>query len=78
MNEKLNIQDLIDLLAEKHGMSKKNADSFVKEFLYPEHLRMVGRYNSLFGVVLTVLQEPEAMGKMYGLCEMDRIVVNLL
>ena len=31
MNEKLNIQDLIDLLAEKHGMSKKNADSFVKE-----------------------------------------------
>ena len=32
MNEKLNIQDLIDLLAEKHGMSKKNADSFVTEF----------------------------------------------
>ena len=32
MNEKLNIQDLIDTLAERHGMSKKNADSFVKEF----------------------------------------------
>lgn len=32
MNEKLNIQDLIDLLAEKHGMSKENADNFVKEF----------------------------------------------
>lgn len=32
MNEKLNIQDLVDMLAEKHGMSKKNADSFVKEF----------------------------------------------
>lgn len=32
MNEKLNIQDLIDLLAERHGMSKKNADGFVKEF----------------------------------------------
>ena len=31
MNEKLNIQDLIDTLAERHGMSKKNADSFVKE-----------------------------------------------
>ena len=30
MNEKLNIQDLIDLLAEKHGMSKKNADSLKK------------------------------------------------
>lgn len=32
MNEKLNIQDLTDSLAEKHGMSKKNAESFVKEF----------------------------------------------
>lgn len=32
MNEKVNIQDLIDLLAEKHGMGKANADSFVKEF----------------------------------------------
>mgnify|MGYP003205151812 CR=1 FL=1 len=32
MNEKLNIQDLIDLLAEKHGMSKKNADSFERVF----------------------------------------------
>ncbi|WP_018668683.1 HU family DNA-binding protein [Bacteroides gallinarum] len=32
MNEKLNIQNLIELLAEKHGMSKRNADSFVKEF----------------------------------------------
>lgn len=32
MNEKLNIQDLVDMLAEKHGMEKKDADSFVKEF----------------------------------------------
>jgi len=32
MNEKLNIQDLIDTLAVKHGMDRKNADSFVKEF----------------------------------------------
>lgn len=32
MDEKLNIQDLIDMLAEKHGMSKRNADGFVKEF----------------------------------------------
>lgn len=32
MNEKLNIQDLIDMLAEKHGMDKKDADNFVKEF----------------------------------------------
>lgn len=31
-NEKLNIQVLIDLLAEKHGMDKSDADSFVREF----------------------------------------------
>lgn len=32
MNEKLNIQNLIELLAEKHGMDKKDAENFVKEF----------------------------------------------
>lgn len=32
MNEKLNVQNLIELLAEKHGMDKKDAESFVKEF----------------------------------------------
>lgn len=32
MNERLNIQDFIDLLAEKHGMDKQDADGFVKEF----------------------------------------------
>ena len=47
-------------------------------FLYPEHLRMMGRYNSLFGMNLTVLQDPETIGKMYGLRGIDRIVVNLL
>ena len=30
-------------------------------FLYPEHLRMMGRYNSLFGMNLTVLQDPETV-----------------
>lgn len=32
MDEKMNIQDLVALLAERHGMSKRNAESFVKEF----------------------------------------------
>lgn len=32
MNGKLNIQDLIDMLAVRHGMDKKDADSFVKVF----------------------------------------------
>ena len=44
-------------------------------FLYPEHLRMVGRYNSLFGVDLDVWKR---MREMLNLCGVDRVVVNLL
>lgn len=32
MNERIGIQDLIDALAEKHGITKKDAEAFVKEF----------------------------------------------
>lgn len=32
MNERLTIQDLTDLLAAKHSMTKKDAETFVKEF----------------------------------------------
>ena len=32
MNERLTIQDLTDLLAAKHSMTKKDAEVFVKEF----------------------------------------------
>ena len=32
MNERLNQQSFIDLLAEKHGMDKQDAEKFVKEF----------------------------------------------
>lgn len=32
MNERLTIQDLTDLLANKHSMAKKDAEAFVKEF----------------------------------------------
>lgn len=32
MNERLTIQNLIDFLASKHNMSKKDAEAFVKEF----------------------------------------------
>lgn len=44
-------------------------------FLYPEHLRMVGRYNSLFGVDLDVWKRMEEMLELRGV---DRVVVNLL
>lgn len=30
MSDKITIQDIIELLAEKHGMSKKDAEAFVK------------------------------------------------
>lgn len=32
MSERIGIQDLIDTLAEKHGITKKDAEAFVKEF----------------------------------------------
>ena len=32
MNERLNIQNLVRLLAEKHDMDRQDAESFVKEF----------------------------------------------
>lgn len=32
MNERLSMQDFVELLAAKHGMSKKEAEGFVKEF----------------------------------------------
>lgn len=44
--------------------------------LYPEHLHMTGRYNSLFGVDKTFLEEPE-MWKKIKRMKPDRIVVNL-
>ena len=44
--------------------------------LYPEHLHMIGRDNSLFGVDKTFLEEPEMWKKMKG-AKPDRIVINL-
>lgn len=32
MSERIGVQDLIDALAEKHGITKKDAEAFVKEF----------------------------------------------
>lgn len=48
-----------------------------KVFLYPEHLKMVGRYNSLFALdedAVSWLEYP----KMWKWRKIDRIVVNLL
>ena len=44
--------------------------------LYPEHLHMMGRYNSRFGVDKTCLESPEMWKKIKGI-KPDRIVVNL-
>ncbi len=61
MNEKLNTQDLTDWLADKHGMSKKNAESFVKEFfsLIEESLQK-GKYVKIKGLGTFRLIEVES------------------
>lgn len=44
--------------------------------LYPEHLHMAGRYNSLFGVDKTLLESTEMWKNIKG-TKPDRIVVNI-
>lgn len=48
-----------------------------KAFLYPKHLKMVGRYNSLFALDESAVSGMADMEKWRNL-EIDRIVVNLL
>lgn len=44
--------------------------------LYPEHLKLIGRYNSLMGVDKTLLEAPEMWKNIKGTGP-DRIVLNL-
>lgn len=44
--------------------------------LYPEHLKMAGRYNSLMSVDKTLLEAPEMWKNIKGV-KPDRIVINL-
>ena len=44
--------------------------------LYPKHLHMTGRYNSLFGVDIEVLQYPEKL-EAYIAAGIDRLVLGL-
>lgn len=46
-------------------------------FLYPDHLKMVGRYNSLFGVYVEILENPEIVSE-YVRQGVDRVVVDFL
>ena len=46
-------------------------------FLYPDHLRMVGKGNSLFALDLQVLTNPEIL-KTYQKQGVDRLVVHFL
>lgn len=46
-------------------------------FLYPDHLKMVGRYNSLFALDDTLLRMPEQAEQLMK-SGIDRLVVNLL
>ncbi len=47
-------------------------------FLYPEHLQMAGRYNSLFALDSALLQNPAEMGRAYAAHGVKRFVLNLL
>lgn len=57
----------------------RNCPRYCEEevFLYPKHLYMVGRYNSLFGYDETLLKEPEKLS-LYLEQGIDRIVLTLL
>ena len=46
-------------------------------FLYPAHLHMVGRYNSLFALDTEILRSPELLGEWLK-AGVDRLVINLL
>lgn len=47
-----------------------------KALLYPKHLHMVGRYNSLFGIDTEMLQHPEKL-EVYVTAGIDRLVLGL-
>lgn len=46
-------------------------------FLYPKHLNMIGKYNSLFALDRTFLENPEQL-RTYENAGVDRLVLNLL
>ena len=60
---------------------QKNARDIVRNiceeqaFLYPEHLRMMGRYNSLFGIDMRILKEEEIL-ENYIQNGVDRVVIR--
>ena len=59
-------------LADKCPQYCKNA-----VFLYPKHLNMIGRYNSLFALDRDFLEDAEQL-KRYTDSNIDRLVLNLL
>ena len=59
-------------LADKCPQYCKNA-----AFLYPKHLNMIGRYNSLFALDRDFLEDSEQL-KRYTDSNIDRLVLNLL
>lgn len=46
-------------------------------FLYPKHLKMIGKYNSLFGFDDTLLKDKDIL-EYYINNNIDRIVLNFL
>ena len=63
----------------KRGRQKlaKKCPGYCTEYalLYPEHLHMIGRYNSLFGIDMRILKEEEILEK-YIQNGVDRVVIR--
>ena len=56
---------------------QKKCPGYCTEYalLYPEHLHMIGRYNSLFGIDMRILKEEEIL-KNYIQNGVDRVVIR--
>ena len=68
----------IQQLAEHCPKFAEHCPKFCEKYalLYPEHLHMAGRYNSLFGVDKTLPESTEMWKNIKG-TKPDRIVVNI-
>ncbi len=78
------IHHSIVLLVQYVKLAREDDKSFAKKcpgycaeyaLLYPEHLHMMGRYNSLFGIDMRILKEEEIL-ENYIQNGVDRVVIR--
>ena len=71
---RLHSQEWVSFILRWVCFFEKNCEK--QAFLYPEHLRMMGRYNSLFGYDEKILWDEKQL-QDYLEQGIDRIVVNV-